>query len=583
MSYRRITISLCLLAASLFVSRTGWASTTSVTATITDTSGAAPASCSVRFVLQGFGPNVPRVVGTSVLVDKSPINTACVGSAISQVLTDVATISPNTCTGPGGACTWYHIQFYQNGQIFREGDWQVTGATYNLNTVAPMSTAPVVSPPLGDSVYLRTDLGNSQLLPGGLSGVIAAPLADKGGVCWNPAIYGGAGDIGVKINATYAVIPTGGGTICLGPGIFNFSTPIAITTNGKPAIIQGVGNGATILNYTPATGDAVTFNYGEYIAQLPSPALVGAGLRDLSLKTSTSTTSRGLVFGGNLGANGSLYAHVTITGFSTNIVAGNNVQFAKFFDADISGGTQLFNFSGATNSGENILFEQSRLHNAGTLANAIFIDGTGNGFYQEVTFNMCQFDYGAQVYVKNAIVRIYAGHWENNTDVYFLIADTGAVVAVRDVVVSQLANPAASALTHALSGGFILFDNLIKGSMALNQAYLITNIDAGGHASALGASVTNSSGFWNFPSMATGAGTFSQLETANSNGAQVSRLLDGVLIGGTVPTAGAGQIGLSGTTSATATAGAIVSPGNFAGFLTINLGGTNIKVPYFQN
>lgn len=36
------------------------------------------------------------------------------------------------------------------------------------------------------------------------------------------------------------------------------------------------------------------------------------------------------------------------------------------------------------------------------------------------------------------------------------------------------------------------------------------------------------------------------------------------------------------TTSATATAGAATLPANPAGFLTVNIGGTNFKVPYYN-
>lgn len=58
-------------------------------------------------------------------------------------------------------------------------------------------------------------------------------------------------------------------------------------------------------------------------------------------------------------------------------------------------------------------------------------------------------------------------------------------------------------------------------------------------------------------------------------------LLSNLVISGATPTVTGGHIGFGTTTSSTATAGAISSPGNFAGFLEVNIGGTVYKLPYF--
>lgn len=52
--------------------------------------------------------------------------------------------------------------------------------------------------------------------------------------------------------------------------------------------------------------------------------------------------------------------------------------------------------------------------------------------------------------------------------------------------------------------------------------------------------------------------------------------------GGTAPTVTSGQLGLGGTTAATATAGSATLPANPLGFLIVNIGGTAVKIPYYS-
>lgn len=55
------------------------------------------------------------------------------------------------------------------------------------------------------------------------------------------------------------------------------------------------------------------------------------------------------------------------------------------------------------------------------------------------------------------------------------------------------------------------------------------------------------------------------------------------ILTGLVPTVAAGQLGIGFGTATAATAGTIVPPGSVAGYLVINLGGTDFKMPYYNN
>ncbi len=139
------------------------------------------------------------------------------------------------------------------------------------------------------------------------------------------------GDIGAQINAAYASLPRGGGTLVINPpangGCYNFSVPINFTTLGKyPVLVGNAPGGASVsegtcLNYTPRTATAaITLDYATTTVGITA---VNSGLRDITLFNNNCITSGGcgsLATGINIGTtNGgdanSTYTRVTIEGF----------------------------------------------------------------------------------------------------------------------------------------------------------------------------------------------------------------------------------------------------------------------------
>ena len=137
-----------------------WASSahaTTVTGTMKDVQGTllSGAGDYATFQLMNFGSNVPRVTGTNIVVQTQPLRVTSAQLVIGVTIQANDTITPAT--------TFYRVTFFHSGQLFRSFDHRITGASYNLDSVTPITTAPVVAPPTGGTTYLRLDGGNINL------------------------------------------------------------------------------------------------------------------------------------------------------------------------------------------------------------------------------------------------------------------------------------------------------------------------------------------------------------------------------------------------------------------------------------
>ena len=141
-----------------------------------------------------------------------------------------------------------------------------------------------------------------------------------------------SGDIGEQINAAYASLPKGGGTIVIDPptngGCYAFRVPIGFTTLGKyPVLVGNAPGGAsasegTCLNYLPTTATAaITLDYATTKVGMTA---VNSGLRDITLFNNNCVKTSGcgsLATGINIGTKhggdaNSTFTRVTIEGFN---------------------------------------------------------------------------------------------------------------------------------------------------------------------------------------------------------------------------------------------------------------------------
>jgi hypothetical protein len=247
--------------------------------------------------------------------------------------------------------------------------------------------------------------------------------------------WGSNPDIGAQINTAYASCPSTGCTIVLVPqpngACYDFSTPIAFTTVGKFALLQGVGptseasgslvsgvivpgqSGGACLNFTPMTAiSAITL---DYVSSLGGGFAPVHGIRDIILQNGgckklggCGSSATGIQLGGsNSGAQTGEIANARVNGFGTGI---------SFRES----GTQSW---GVVLRSDSIVFNTTGISFAGSLENISLFGGRVAG--NDVGFLLIG---NADVYVHGvsidsnltAGVRAMSGlfsctncHWEN--------------------------------------------------------------------------------------------------------------------------------------------------------------------------
>lgn len=133
------------------------ASPSAVSGNIQDLTGSNIAGYAT-FLLANYGDNIPRVIGTTNVATNPQTIQASAGGALSTNLWGNDNINP--------AGTFYYVTILDQFQKpINTYAFSITGSTFNLNSASPIATLPVVTPPTGDTTYVRVDLGNENLLP----------------------------------------------------------------------------------------------------------------------------------------------------------------------------------------------------------------------------------------------------------------------------------------------------------------------------------------------------------------------------------------------------------------------------------
>ena len=140
--------------------------TPQVTATI-DPSGAVRSSNVVTITTVGtHGFSAGSTVVISGVTDSSFNGTFTIASVPSTSTFTYSQVAGDASSGNGTAAvpsTYYRVSFYHNGRPFRSADFLVTGGSLDLDSGTPITTQPIVAAPTGDTAYLRTDAGNTNL------------------------------------------------------------------------------------------------------------------------------------------------------------------------------------------------------------------------------------------------------------------------------------------------------------------------------------------------------------------------------------------------------------------------------------
>lgn len=164
----------------------------------------------------------------------------------------------------------------------------------------------------------------------GTSTTATSTIPNLGGVL-DASAFAGA-DIGAKINAAYAALPTMGGKITVPTGTYNYTTPIVFGTNNKVVILQGAGHGGAPGPY-PAQYGGTTLNFttnGAAVTVDTNYSNARSVIKDISIQGKNGDSreaTKGVVFGGtNGGFNGALEG-VSVSGFGTGVYYGAITSF----------------------------------------------------------------------------------------------------------------------------------------------------------------------------------------------------------------------------------------------------------------
>jgi hypothetical protein len=279
---------------------------------------------------------------------------------------------------------------------------------------------------------------------GAMSGALTAPAVNSelnaascGGTtpaAWCPTT--GTQDVGNWINAACASLPNGGGVLIpANTTPYQYQTPISISTACN---VYGQGKGATVLQFTPSTGTAISYIQGND----SSPAAFG--LRDLTLLGpggaygSYSATGLYVSYPGFKAQNVEIGGFVPGTGtrlpFHIGVTFGSNAYLDYFADMNIWQNDQALVYpDGLTNSGENISFVNSTFSNgnitdsASSGLNCVSILPSNAVKNVEMNFVNTSFD-GCQVVIgaNTMQVRFVNPHFEDiesSTDYPFLVVN----------------------------------------------------------------------------------------------------------------------------------------------------------------
>lgn len=245
-----------------------------------------------------------------------------------------------------------------------------------------------------------------------------------------------SGDISTALNNAINSAPTTGCVIHI-PAIPASSSACyeldaSILISGKPIILAGEGPG-TCINYTPASGTAITFQ------GIGSPLTVagqsfGVGLRDITLQQNTSpscstNTSIGIFLDGVAGFTA---RNVNVMQFGTGITFGSNTFMVNWDGGSFRANCTNLNYpEGLGNSGENLSFSNMSFSNGGQQAsghgstgtNCVqILSGSYSGLYgQSVEMNFTNDSFDAcQVVIANdnpMQIRFINPHFEDDQSV----------------------------------------------------------------------------------------------------------------------------------------------------------------------
>lgn len=405
------------------------------------------------------------------------------------------------------------------------------------------------------------------------------------------------GDLGQKVNAAIAALGPGGGTVYIPPGIYVFFTTIDLSPkagdgNANVTLLGG-GRNAAVLSYK-GSGQAI---------KCRSSGITGSGssgsVSDLTLNGPGGTTSTGIYIQSCIGMH---LTRLSIQNFGGAGVELDNIAglwTERTYIADVV----------ANNVGPDLWFHVDRGSNSfGYTAilgahldnKAILVDSGATLYNSFLQFdsnsgrsNMIDIRAGGAL--KDCFVQINAENTSQAPESFSVNVDRGGLFSAEGMLHADYLPVRNNGTFYFFGTGnhsdpsgtsFGLYpnDQYTRAIAADDQSYP-------GAVLALSGSVGNSDGnavFMLKPGPADGRSGLRILSGMTANSPQVGSIDNsGVLtLKSSVShaKAPAGAVAITSLTAPTASSGSAGSPpGHVEGFLIINIGGTDYKVPYYRN
>lgn len=390
------------------------------------------------------------------------------------------------------------------------------------------NSLPNVNGPAPSSIYLPQTYVFASGASKGAWANVQGGIIDSGEHVFDVRAYGakcdGKTDDTQAINAALYAASLGG-IVFIPRGTCNFSSGLTV----GPISIRGAGYNASILNYTPSTGTAITFSYTSPNFQ-SSP-----GLSDLTLLgASTIDGTVGVVAGSSTGATGLNVRRVLISGFGTGLENAESSFMLDVSNSHFIDGVDV-NLSAPSGSGENMRFEHCIFDHNSVVSSVVF----GGGDTLQVTLLDNSFD-GAMLEVNWGMVNGRGDHFEDTISggTYFGIIGDGthdANVSLTDISSNDDGNytfPSASYF-HVLGGSSLSLTNYDLCST--KTPFNVINGDSGATSYLTNLIVPNCGGYANHPTPITGSGSFTITSTPNAHGNIFNYLTQPIQFGSSGP------------------------------------------------
>jgi len=285
-------------------------------------------------------------------------------------------------------------------------------------------------------------------------------------------------DIGGWINSAYAALPTPpNGSSTNGPvgkiivvpnangGAYHFSTPISLSTSGKPVQVDFQG---ALLNYTGASGTAITLDWGQGFQE-------EGGMWNLKLTGPCTTTECAGVtaIGINLGPSNGF-----VGGFLTNVDVGQNGGTAGFYIGikDNANTAYIWTCNNCIATGNNIGYDA--FSNSGVVWNGggISQNVTGVSGAYDLVLNRTTFgDNGTAISGGGSIV-LNGVHMENISLPPTFISNSGNLDVVMVGGIMQEDSPSGSATCYICAGATGQFFLNVYGTAVYSGGMKVTDI-----------------------------------------------------------------------------------------------------------